>query len=85
MQSFSSVLQLPNVSVGEGGLYATLSSIRQLAKQVICYLEDMQNVDGNQPDLMRLPIPLLPKAYLDIELLLLEDKNIVCTPFISTT
>ncbi|KAL7917290.1 hypothetical protein ACQKWADRAFT_307141 [Trichoderma austrokoningii] len=76
MQSFLSVLQLSNATLGESGLYATLSSIRKSAKQVTCYLEDMQNVDDNQPGLMRLPIALLPKAYLDLELLLFEDKNI---------
>lgn len=82
MQNFSSVFQLPNVNLGEG-LRVTLGGIQKLAEQIICYPEDMQYVDG-RPDLMRLPINLLPKPYLELELLLYEDENIVCMLFTIT-
>lgn len=82
MQNFTSVFQLPNVGLGEG-LCVTLGSIQKLAERIICHLEDMQYVDG-RPDLMRLPIALLPKLYLELELLLYEDENIVCILFTIT-
>ncbi|KAL7918193.1 hypothetical protein ACQKWADRAFT_304746 [Trichoderma austrokoningii] len=68
------ILQLSNVGLS-GGLRSALGNIQRLAQQVICYVEDMENVPG-RPGLLSHPRSLLPKTCTDLDHLLHENKDI---------
>lgn len=64
------------------GTRDTLYDIQKLARQIVCYYDDMDYAQG-KTHLLRLPIPLLPQPAIDLSNLF-HDKMVRKTPFSSS-
>ncbi|KAL7942314.1 hypothetical protein V8C42DRAFT_331968 [Trichoderma barbatum] len=63
----------PTAAAGDEGLGETLAKFQDLAKQIVCYAQDMECMPGN-PELMRLCADLLSALSLQVDSLSHKNK-----------